>query len=74
MRAMSNFKSIRERLGMTQQAIGKALGMTQGNVWFYEHGQALPGAVAAKLIAFARRRGIALTFDDIYAKRSRGAK
>lgn len=64
---MHNFKVIRERLGMTQAAIGKAIGVTQGNVSFYEKGQSVPPDVAARLIAAAKGRGHALTFDDLYA-------
>lgn len=65
---MHNFKAIRERLGMSQAAIGEALGMTQGNVSMYEHGQDVPSEVARKLIAVARRFGHALLFDDLYGK------
>jgi putative transcriptional regulator len=64
---MNALKSIRERLGVTQIALGEALGVTQGNVSFYEKGQTVPPAVAAKLIDYAKGRGVALTFDDIYA-------
>ena len=64
---MSTFKAIRERLKMTQAAIGEAIGVTQGNVSFYEKGQTVPPAVAAKLIELARTRGESLTFDEIYA-------
>lgn len=61
------FKSIRTRLNVTQAAIAEALGVTQGNVSFYEKGQTVPPAVAAKLIDFAAQRGEVITFDDIYA-------
>jgi transcriptional regulator with XRE-family HTH domain len=65
--AMNAFKSIRERLGMTQAEIGKALGMTQGNVFFYEsRGQEVKPSVATKLIELARERGLAISFDHVY--------
>jgi putative transcriptional regulator len=63
---MSAFKSIRERLGMTQQAIADEIGCTQGNVHFYEKGQTVPPKVAAKLIEAAAARGLALTYDHVY--------
>lgn len=63
---MHNLKSIRERLGVTQQAIGDALGCTQGNVGHYEKGQTLPPEMAGKLIAFAATLGLSITFDHVY--------
>lgn len=65
---MSNFKRIRTVLGLSQSALARLLGMTQGNVSFYELGrQTVPPDVAAKLINVAKARGHTLTFDDIYA-------
>ena len=63
---MSAFKTIRERLGMTQAALGEALGCTQGNISFYEKGQTVPPDTARSLIAIARQRGLPLTFDHVY--------
>ena len=63
---MNRFKSIRERLGVTQQVLADAIGRTQGNIGHYEQGQTIPPKTARKLIAFAKSRGIELTFDDIY--------
>jgi len=51
---------------MTQSAIARPLGVTQGNVSFYEKGQTVPPAVAGKLIELARDHGFALTYDHIY--------
>ena len=42
MLGMKNLKPIRKRLGLTQQALGQVIGCTQGNVGYYEHGQAMP--------------------------------
>lgn len=64
---MNTFKSIRVGLGVTQSAIAEAIGVTQGNVSFYEKGQTVPPTVAAKLIDFAASRGHRISFDDIYA-------
>lgn len=65
----ANFlKPIRARLGVTQSAMAEALGVTQGNIYFYERGQMIPPAVAAKLIDFAKSKNVALSFDDIYAE------
>lgn len=61
------FKSIRAKIGATQAAMAEALGVTQGNVSFYERGQTIPPSVAAKLIEFAKSHGHVVTYDDIYA-------
>lgn len=63
---MSNIKSIRKRLGVTQVELGSALGCTQSNVGHYENGQTVPPGVAARLIAYAQTLGHAITFNDIY--------
>ena len=64
---MTNFKRIRVLLGLTQAAIGAELGVTQGNVSFYEKGQTVPPDVARRLIELARVRGHEITFDDVYS-------
>lgn len=63
---MSAIKHIRERLGVTQAALAQGIGVTQGNVSHYEHGQPVPPRVAFRLIEFARAAGVDVTFDDIY--------
>lgn len=65
---MSNLKSIRERLGVTQQALADGIGCTQGNVGHYERGQMLPPKVAAALIAFAAKKGLRIGFDHVYGE------
>ena len=62
---MSNIKSIRKRLELTQIALAKGLGCTQGNVGHYEQGQTMPPDMAKKLIVFAKSLGHVITFDDI---------
>ena len=65
---MSNFKSIRDRLGVTQLALAAGMGCTQGNVSFYEKGQTIPPDAAKRLIEFAASLGQAITFNDIYGE------
>jgi transcriptional regulator with XRE-family HTH domain len=63
---MNTFKEIRERLGLTQQEIAVSLGCTQGNVSLLERGQTVMPDTAKKLIQLAVKRGVALTYEDIY--------
>lgn len=63
---MSTFKTIRTRLGLTQAAIADELGVSQGNVSFYERGQTIPPTVAERLIAVSSARGLAISFDHVY--------
>jgi len=63
---MTSFLTIRKRLGLTQVEIAAALGMTQGNVSFYERGQTVPPQVAGKLIELAKAKGFDLSYDDVY--------
>lgn len=63
---MNNVKAIRQRLELTQEALAKGIGCTQGNVGHYERGQSLPPEMARRLIAFAAERGHCVSFDDIY--------
>lgn len=64
---MSKFKAIRENLGMTQAALGKGLGLTQGAIHSYEKGSSVVSPrVAGKLIQLAALHGHRITFDDVY--------
>jgi putative transcriptional regulator len=63
---MSNIKSIRERLKLTQSALAEGMGCTQGNVGHYEKGQTVPPDAARRLIEFAHGMGHTVTFEDIY--------
>jgi len=65
---MNNMFRIRSKLGLSQVELALAIGkMTAGNISHYENGrQAVPPAVARRLIAAAAKRGHVLTFDDIY--------
>ena len=64
---MSNIKTIRDRLGLTQTALANGLGCSQGNIGHYENkGQTMPPDVARRLIAFAAGRGQSVSYEDIY--------
>lgn len=63
---MNAFKAIRQRLGITQAEIAEPLGLSQGNISFYERGQTVPPEIAGKLIDFAGGRGLDLTYDMVY--------
>lgn len=65
-RSISIVKTIRERLGFTQAALGEGMGCTQGNVSFYEKGQTIPPDAARRLIDYAATLGHTITFNDIY--------
>ncbi len=65
---MNHLKTIRQRLGLTQQAIATELGCTQGNIGHYERGQTLPPDVARKLIHAANERGLLIGFDHVYGE------
>jgi putative transcriptional regulator len=54
-------------MGFTQQALAEGLGVSQGNVSFYERGQTVPPHVAERLITLAKLVGVEITFNDIYA-------
>ena len=64
---MSNIKTIRDRLGLTQAALAVGIGCSQGNIGHYEtKGQTVPPDVAKRLIAFAATCGHQVRYDDIY--------
>ena len=63
---MNPIKSIRTRLGVTQDAMATSIGVSQGNVSNYERGQVMPPDVAKRLIGYAATLGHTVTYDDIY--------
>lgn len=65
---MNNIRHIRQTLGLSQYALGEAIGVTQGNISLYELGQDVPPRVARRLIEAAADRGHVLSFDDIYGE------
>lgn len=68
---MHNLKSIRERLGVTQQALADGINCTQGNVGHYERGlHDFPTDRARLLIRFAKTHGLVIGFDHIYGNKA----
>ncbi|CAN7476941.1 helix-turn-helix transcriptional regulator [Acidovorax sp. LjRoot74] len=66
---MKTIKAIRELLSMTQEELGKALGVSQGSVSAYESGVAsIPVPNAIKLIEVAGGKGFPLSLDQIYGR------
>lgn len=64
---MNKIRHIRQMLGMSQEQLGKAIGVTQGNVSHYEAQlQNVPPDVARRVIQAAAARGGVVTFNDIY--------
>jgi putative transcriptional regulator len=63
---MNPIQTIRARLGVTQAAMAAGIGVTQGNVSMYEHGQRMPPDVATRLIKYALSLNHKITYDDIY--------
>jgi transcriptional regulator with XRE-family HTH domain len=68
---MSHLKAIRALMGNpAQEDVGQALGVTQGAYGFYERGKiTLPVERAELLIAFAAKRGVRLSLDQIYGRK-----
>lgn len=70
---MNPILHIRSRLGVTQSAVAAGIGVSQGNVSNYEHGQTMPPEVATRLIAYAKTLGHEITFNDVYGPALLGA-
>lgn len=59
---------LRKHLGLSQAEFAKAIGVSQGNISHYENQrQEVSPAVARRIIRFAKKKGVWITFDDIYA-------
>jgi putative transcriptional regulator len=54
-------------MGVTQSALAEGIGVTQGNVSMYEKGQTVPPHIAERVIAYAKKQGLLITFNDVYA-------
>lgn len=63
---MNTIKTLRARLGVTQDVMAAGIGVSQGNVSNYERGQRMPPDVAKRLIAFAATLGHTVSYDDVY--------
>lgn len=64
--AVSKFKTIREKLGVSQDEMAAALDCTQGNVSLLDRGQTVQPYIAEKLIVFAASKGLHIGYDDVY--------
>jgi putative transcriptional regulator len=63
---MNPIKTLRSRLGVTQEAMAAGINVTQGNVSNYERGQQVPPDAARRLIEYAGTLGHFATYEDIY--------
>lgn len=64
----SQFRSIREKLGLTQEELGVIVDRTQGCIAQYEAGTTVPPSVAKGVIDYAKEKGHELTFNDFYSE------
>ncbi|MBN3145336.1 MULTISPECIES: helix-turn-helix transcriptional regulator [Pectobacterium] len=68
MKKSNNIKSVRERLGLSQSALAAEIGVSQGNISHYEcQRQSVPQDVSNRIIDVAKKRGIEISFNDIYS-------
>lgn len=64
---MSNMKAIREKVGVTQAALAKTVGLTQGAIAHYENERRKPGLEECRRIVDAlNSSGAAVTLDDVF--------
>ncbi len=66
---MHAMKRIRLRLGCSQDEVAESIGCTRVNISYYERGQTIPPSAAARLIAFAMGRGLAIDYNHVYGGR-----
>ena len=64
---MSNMKTIREKVGITQAYLAKTVGLTQGAIAHYENERRKPGLDECRRIVDALNySGAAVTLDDVF--------
>lgn len=64
---MSNLKTIRERVGLTQSALADAVGLTQGAIAHYENDRRQPGLLECRnILAALNARGANVTLDEVF--------
>ena len=64
---MSNMKTIREKVGVTQASLAKTVGLTQGAIAHYENERRKPGLDECRRIVDAlNSKGAAVTLDDVF--------
>lgn len=67
---MSNMKTIREKVGVTQAALAKTVGLTQGAIAHYENERRKPGLEECRRIVDAlNSSGAAVTLDDVFPQK-----
>ena len=67
---MSNMKTIREKVGVTQAALAKTVGLTQGAIAHYESERRKPGLEECRRIVCAlNSSGAAVTLDDVFPQK-----
>lgn len=64
---MNTILRIRKQLSVSQSELAAELGCSQANISFYERGQTVPPDTARRLIEVAAKRGLVITFNDVYA-------
>lgn len=64
---MSNLKKYREEASVTQSALAKKVGMTQGAIAHYENGRRTPGlAECRQILAALNATGAECTLDELF--------
>lgn len=64
---MSKIKDIRTKLGVTQNELGKKLGVSQGAMNHYENGKReISLTLARKIVHALNQLGANCTFDDVF--------
>ena len=64
---MSNIKSIRARIGITQSSLANDVDLTQGAIAHYENGRRNPGLDECRRIVVALNSyGAAVTLDEVF--------
>jgi len=64
---MSNMKTIRETVGITQAALALAVGLTQGAIAHYENDRRKPGLdECRRIVAALNATGADVSLDDVF--------
>lgn len=64
---MSKIKDIRTTIGVTQETLGKKLGVSQGAMNHYENGnREISLSLARKIVNALNELGAQCTFDDVF--------
>ena len=66
---MTAIYQLRKRLNLSQTDLASEIGVTQSAISQFETGASIPSPeTVRKLVEFARKRGIKLSFELVYAK------